>query len=316
MRGASKGFRRYFRRPLGVVGLVLLAVIIVGSVGADVFAPYASRSADLLAPLQSPSRHHIFGTDELGRDVFSEILWGGRTTLTIVTATVLIAASIGVAIGALAGYLGGAVDAVLARLIDGFLVVPQEILAIVVVATLGASKANIVIALTLVFWATTARLVRGEFIALRSRPFVDAARVAGLSRARIIFGELLPSALPLILVNATFLASDAVLAEAGLSFLGLNDPNASSWGKAVFDSLNVVRQAWWTAVFPGIAIVVLVLGLNFAGDAANEVMNARSTKLTFRRGRLTARVAGTIRRSRNQRGLAHNPDTVSSPDGT
>lgn len=279
MSSRRRSVGRLIRRPLGMAGLLIVTLFLLVALAGPLFVPNEPQATDLAKSMQPPSTERAFGSDELGRDVLSEIVHGARTTLLIALATVIASISTGTIIGATAGYLGGVIDGGLSRLIDGFLVIPQELLAIVVVAILGPSRVNIILALTLVFWPTTARLVRGEFIGLRTRQFVEAARMSGLGRGRIMFGEMLPSALPLIVVNATFLASETILAEAGLSFLGLNDPNVSSWGKMVFDSMGVLRFAWWTAFFPGLAIVLLVLGLNLTGDSANEVINPRTSQL-------------------------------------
>ena len=261
---------RLYDLRLGAVGLMLCLLIVVGSVLAPVIAPFDSLESNFGDSLQPPSSTHYFGTDELGRDIFSEILWGGRTTLLVVVLSVSISILIGLVIGSLSGYLGGALDAVAARGIDAFLVIPSAILAIVVAAVLGPTLINIVLALSIVFWPVTARIVRGEYLALKNLPFVKAAEMAGLGRLKIVFLEMLPAVSPLIIVNAAFLAGEAILAEAGLSFLGLQDPDVSSWGKMVFDSKDVLRYAWWTAVFPGMAIVILVFGANLLGDAIND----------------------------------------------
>ena len=254
----------------GAVGLAMCLLIVLGSVLAPVLAPFDSLESNFSDSLQPPSSTHYFGTDELGRDIFSEILWGGRTTLLVVVFSVTISIVIGLVVGSLCGYLGGALDTIAARGIDAFLVIPSAILAIVVAAVLGPSLTNIVLALSIVFWPVTARIVRGEYLALKNRPFVKAAEMAGLGRLKIVFVEMLPAVSPLIIVNAAFLAGEAILAEAGLSFLGLQDPDVSSWGKMVFDSKDVLRYAWWTAVFPGVAIVILVFGANLLGDAIND----------------------------------------------
>ena len=254
----------------GAVGLAMCLLIVLGSLLAPVISPYDSLESNFSDSLQPPSPVHYFGTDELGRDIFSEMLWGGRTTLVVVVLSVTISIVVGLVIGSLSGYLGGALDAITARGIDAFLVIPSAILAIVVAAVLGPSLINIVLALSIVFWPVTARIVRGEYLALRNLPFVKAAEMAGLGRLKIVFLEMLPAVSPLIIVNTAFLAGEAILAEAGLSFLGLQDPDVSSWGKMVFDSKDVLRHAWWTAVFPGLAIVILVFGANVLGDAIND----------------------------------------------
>jgi peptide/nickel transport system permease protein len=169
-----------------------------------------------------------------------------------------------------------------------FLVIPRVLLAILLVAILGSTSLNIVLALTVAFWPVTARLVRGEYIAFSQRQFVEAARSVGAGHFTIMYREILPSAIPIILVTATFLMSQAILSEAGLSFLGLADPNTSSWGRMVFTAQRELRHAWWSAVFPGVAIVLVVMSLNLAGDGLSEVINPKTARLQAKRGAKTA----------------------------
>ena len=284
-------WRRFRHRRLALAGLIVVLLFVIVGLLAPAIAPFPSLETDLEASAEAPSGGHWFGTDTLGRDIFSEILWGARTTLLLALTTITIATAIGVGVGSLAGYFGGWPDFVLSRFIDMFLVIPRVLLAILLVAMLGSTNWNIVLALTVAFWPVTARLVRAEYIALKQRQFVEAARAVGAGHLTIMFREILPSAIPIILVTATFLMSQAILSEAGLSFLGLADPNTSSWGRMVFTAQRELRHAWWSAVFPGAAIVLVVLSLNLAGDGLNEVINPKTARLgTVGRGKRPATV--------------------------
>ncbi len=276
-------WRRFSQRRLALAGLIfVLAFVLVGLL-APLIAPSPSLHTDLEASVQAPSIDHWFGTDILGRDILSEILWGARTTLLLALTTIVISTAIGVIVGSFAGYFGGWPDFILSRFIDMFFVIPRVLLAILLVAMLGSTNWNIVMALTVAFWPVTARLVRGEYIAFKQRQFVEAARAVGAGHLTIIFREILPSAMPIILVTATFLMSQAILSEAGLSFLGLADPNTSSWGRMVFTAQRVLRYAWWAAVFPGAAILIVVLSLNLLGDGLNETINPKTARLGIAR---------------------------------
>jgi peptide/nickel transport system permease protein len=255
-------------------GSIFVALILV-AFAAPLLASNPPRQVNLSEALQPPSWAHPLGTDDLGRDGLSEVVWGSRTSLIIVVSSVATASFLGVLVGATAGYVGGWIGSILSRVIEMFLVIPRDVLAIFLVAILGSGIRNIVLALVLAFWPVTARVVRGEYMSMRNRTFVEAARAIGVHPWTIMFREILPNALPVILVNGLFLLSTAFLAEAGLSFLGLNDPNVSSWGRMIFDSMHELLHAWWTAFFPGLAIVAAVLGLNLAGDGLTELTNPR-----------------------------------------
>jgi peptide/nickel transport system permease protein len=222
--------------------------------------------------LAHPSHGHALGTDELGRDVLTRILHGGATALEISLPPVLLAAALGIAIGLLGGYFGGLLDEGLLKLMELVLVVPRFLLALVVAALFGGHLWVVGLVLALTFWPHTARLVRAEAIALRERPFVEAAHSIGAGNTRILLRHLLPLAVPVVVVNASFQAGQAVLVESGLAFLGLGDPNAVSWGAMLAGAQSYLGIAWWTSVFPGLALAGLVLALNLAGDGLAEVL--------------------------------------------
>lgn len=279
-------WRTFVRSKAGVVGLIMILLIVAAGLFAPLLTPYSPIEPNLSEALLPPSAEHWFGTDDVGRDIFSGVVWGARTSMLIALATVVASTLIGLVVGMAAGYFGGWIDSVLSRMIEVFLSIPAFLFAILILAMLGASTTNIVIALTVTFWPISARLVRGEFIRLKERLFVEAARMVGVRPLAIMLREILPSALPVVVVNATFLMSQAILTEAGLSFLGLNDQNVASWGKMVFNSLTNVRYGWWTAVFPGLAIFIAVLGLNLASDGLNDALNPKVNLMHRARRRL------------------------------
>ena len=227
--------------------------------------------------LAHPSGVHALGTDELGRDVLTRILHGAGTALEVALPPALLAAAIGVAIGLVGGYFGGLLDEALLKLTELVLVVPRFLLALVVAALFGGHLWVIGLVLAATFWPHTARLVRAEAITLRERPFVEAAHSIGAGNTRILVRHLLPLALPVVVVNASFQAGQAVLVESGLAFLGLGDPNAVSWGAMLSGAQSYLGIAWWTSVFPGLALAVLVLALNLAGDGLADAWSVRST---------------------------------------
>jgi peptide/nickel transport system permease protein len=274
----SSGFwRRFCRNKGAVMGLVVLAgvalLVLLGPWLAN-HDPWDMVQQPFLAPLQEPG--FPMGTDTLGRDIFSGVVRGARVSLLIGAVSTAVALLIGVSIGAVAGYFGGWVDATLMRFTELFQAVPSFALAIVLVAIFEPSVQSIVVAIAIVSWPPVARLVRGEFLTLRQRDFVAAAQLAGQSTARIIIAQILPNAASPIVVMASLMVATAILLESSLSFLGLGDPNQMSWGYMVGTARTVLRQAWWMAVFPGLAIVLTVLALNLVGEGLNDGLNARA----------------------------------------
>lgn len=278
MASASRGFWRRFAKNKGAVaGLLVLALVALMVVAAPWLAtndPWDMVDQPFLSPGQQAGLP--MGTDTMGRDIFSGVVRGARISLLIGVVSTVVSLLIGVTIGAVAGYFGRWVDATLMRFTELFQAVPSFALAIVLVAIFQPSIASIVSAIALVSWPPVARLVRGEFLTLRQRDFVAAARLGGLSTPRIIVGEILPNALSPIIVMASLMVATAILLESSLSFLGLGDPNQMSWGYMVGAARTVLRQAWWMAVFPGLAIVLTVLALNLVGEGLNDGLNARA----------------------------------------
>jgi peptide/nickel transport system permease protein len=273
--------RTFLRNRGAVAGAIMLLLIAAMAVFAPVLCP-GSPWTMVGAPLMPPgSPDFPLGSDMLGRDILSGIVHGARVSLVIGLVATLVAVVIGVTIGALAGYFGGVVDDALMRVTEFFQTIPGFVLLIVLVALFTPSVVSIIVAIGLVSWTPVARIVRGEFLALRTREFVQAAVLMGESDARIILFQILPNALSPVIVSASLLVGSSVLLESALSFLGLGDPNLMSWGYMIGAARTVIRLAWWMSVFPGLAIVLTVLALNLLGDGLNDALSPRLA----RRGR-------------------------------
>jgi len=265
--------RAYFSRP----GAALAALFLFALGLAAVLAPWlcAAGPWDMLAkplipPLGDPA--HWLGTDMLGRDIAAGLLYGARTSLGVGLLATLATLLPALLVGAVAGYFGGWVDELLMRIAECFQIIPQLVLAVVLVALMEPSLGSVVLALALVAWPPVARLVRGEFLSLRQREFVQAAVVLGQGPARIAFTQILPNALSPLLVSLTFILAAAILTEAALAFLGLGDPEAMSWGYMINASRNLLREAPWMSVLPGIAILLTVLAVQQVGEGLREAM--------------------------------------------
>jgi peptide/nickel transport system permease protein len=249
---------------------------------AHVVAP-TDPFASVGPPLTPPARSHAFGTDDLGRDVFSGIVHGTRTSLTATLAVVTIASILGVLVGAVAGYRGGGVDDLLMRGTEALQIVPRFFLAVIVIAMFGPGLDRLVFVLGLTSWPAIARVVRAETLSLVRREFVDAAQALGARTSRILLRHVLPNALPTTLVVISLTAASVILLEAGLGFIGLGDPRAISLGYLANNAQRFMRVAWWMAVFPGAAIALAVLGLNLVGDALSDLADPRRRRSGFPR---------------------------------
>lgn len=259
-----------------MAGLVVLVLLAIGAIGAPVIARKDPYKVDLSSYRKPPNRTHILGTDAAGRDVFSRLLYAGRVSLSVGLVAVAIYTAIGMTLGAVAGYLGGWVDGLAMRLADVFLSFPSLIIIITMVAVLGPSIYNVMLAIGLLGWPPIARLLRGDLLSLREREFVTAARAIGAPGWRIIVRHLLPNALAPIIVAATFGIAHAILLEAGLSFLGLGVPlPTASWGNMLTDaqSLTVLSTMWWLWIPPGLMIALAVLSINFIGDGLRDALD-------------------------------------------
>ena len=268
------GFARFVRNRMAVAGaIVILALVLLVLTCPILFPGDPFRLAG--PPLQPPGGRFLLGTDTLGRDVAAGIAHGARTSLLIGVSATLGAILFGSIVGGFAGYYRGAIDLVLMRLTEFFQTIPAFILAILIVAILSPSIRTEVLAIAAISWPAIARLVRGQFAALGGREFVLAATGLGASDARIIFRHLLPNCASPIIAVGSLLIGTAILIESGLAFLGLGDPNVMSWGLIISAGRAVLRSAWWICTFPGIAILLTVLGINLVGDGLNEALNPR-----------------------------------------
>jgi len=269
--------RQFGRSPAGVIGaIVLLALVLVTLLGPTF---YSIDPLDLAgAPFTPPGADAWLGTDYLGRDILAGLIYGGRATLTVGGVAAVITIVIGVTVGALAGFFGGAVDTALVKLTEFFQILPSLLFAMVLVTLFGQTLTTITIAIGVVSWPTAARLTRAEFLRLRNLDFVKASRAAGAGNGHLILRVVLPNALPPIIVSATLAIGVAILFEGGLSFLGLGDPNTMSWGLMIGQNRNYVLDSWWTVTFPGAAIFTAVLAISLIGDGINDAINPRLRK--------------------------------------
>jgi peptide/nickel transport system permease protein len=256
----------------GVVVLLLVAIIAALAGWLFPFSPWDMQGA----PFQPPGDpDFLLGSDSLGRDVAAGIAYGARVSLLIGAVSTAVALLLGVTLGAVAGYAGGLLDDAIMRFTEFFQTVPSFILAIVLVAIFSPNLGSIVVAIAIVYWPPVTRVIRAEFLSLRSREFVQAAEVLGRSRTAIVFLEILPNALSPLIVLASLMVANAILLESGLSFLGLGDPNLMSWGFMIGAGRSVIRLAWWMSVFPGVAIFLTVLALNLVGEGLGDALNPR-----------------------------------------
>jgi peptide/nickel transport system permease protein len=273
--------RRLFRHKgaafgVGVIALVVILAAIASTLYPD--GPFEMVGGTFEPPFQ---RRHPLGTDGLGRDVLTSIVYGTRVSLLVAIVSTVVAVTVGVLVGAVSGYFGGRTDDLAMRVTELFQTIPSFVFAVVLIAIFTPNIGSIVAAISVVSWPPVARLVRGEFLAIRHREYVEAAVVLGVSTPRIIFVEILPNVVSPVAVLASLMVANAILLEAGISFLGLGDQNLMSWGYMIGEGRSTIRDAWWLSVFPGIAVVATVLALNLVGDGLNDALNPRLA----RRGR-------------------------------
>jgi peptide/nickel transport system permease protein len=271
-------WRRYRRSRSGALGLVILTLICLIALTAPLLFP-EDPFRMVAAPFQRPLGEHLLGTDNLGRSIAAGLAHGARTSLLIGVVATLGAVGFGIVVGGLAGYHGGLLDDVLMRITEFFQTIPSFIFAIVLVAILSPSVQSIVLAIATVSWPPVARLVRGEFIALRNRDFVAASVCLGTSDLAIITRDILPNCLSPVIVTGSLMVATAILIESALAFLGLGDPNVMSWGFMIGSGRTFLRSAWWICVFPGVAILLAVLSINLVGEGLNDALNPRLRNL-------------------------------------
>ncbi len=269
-------WRRYRRNRAALLGLILFTLVILMAAIAGIVDsgdPLRRAGPPLTAPFIDASIP--LGTDQLGRNILSQLFYGARISLLVGVVATLISILIGIVIGAISGYFGGWVDDLLMRITEAFQTIPNFVLLLTLVAILGSKIEWITFAIGIVSWTAPARMVRAEFMSLRNREFVDAARNLGVSNSALIFKEILPNALPPIIVYASVIMAMAILLESALAFLGLGDPNYASWGNMIGQGRAVLRTAWYCSAIPGIAIVLTVLSFSLLGEGLNDAMNPR-----------------------------------------
>ena len=263
--------------PLSKAGFIIIAAVFLLAMLAPFIAPYDPDDINVKAILIAPSWQHWMGTDGLGRDVLSRMLFGGRISLLVGLVAVGISTVIGIILGAIAGYYRGWVDTIIMRLVDVMLSIPSFFLILAVIAFLTPSIYNVMIVIGLTSWMGVTRLVRAEFLSLSGREFVQASRTLGAKDARLIFTHLLPNSLTPIIVSSVLGVAGAVLLESGLSFLGLGvQAPQASWGNILTDGKNYIQFAWWLSLFPGLAILITVLGYNLLGEGLRDALDPRS----------------------------------------
>lgn len=258
----------------GLIGLILLVILVVIALVVPLLPLPDPHSTDF-QPFLSPSRVHPMGTDNLGRDIFSRVLWGTRTSLSVGLVAAGLSAIIGVLVGGIAGYYGGVVDDILSRITEIFLVIPGFFLALLVVSIFGSSLINIMVVLGLLTWPSNARLMRAQALSLKEREFVQALKVAGVNELKIVLKHIIPNGIQPIIANTFLQMAGAIITEAGLSFIGLGDPNVISWGKMIYEGQIYITSYWWVPIFPGIFLVLTVLALNLLGDGLLTLLNPR-----------------------------------------
>lgn len=268
--------RHILKNRLSLTGLVLIFALVVFAVIGPYVAPYDPYTTDPINKLEDPSKAHVFGTDNLGRDILTRVLYGARISMTIAVIILLVSGTIGTFIGIIAGYFGGGIDNILMRITDIFLAFPRLILAMAVAAALGRSLNNVVLAVAFTTWTIFARLARGQALAVKEEDYVEAARASGATNWRILSVHVLPLCISPVIIQGTIAMGGIILIVAGLGFVGFGaQPPTPEWGVMVSDGRNYLPTAWWACVFPGLAIMFTVLGFNLLGDGVRDILDPR-----------------------------------------
>ena len=266
------------KNPLALTGLIIIGIISIMAIFAPLIAPFDPDAINVKNILLPPSSSHLMGTDGLGRDVYSRMLFGARISLLVGIVAVGIATIIGIVLGAIAGFYHGWIDTIIMRLVDIMLSIPTFFLILAVIAFLTPSIWNIMIVIGLTSWMGVTRLVRAEFLSLRNREFVLASQTLGAKDSRLIFRQLLPNSLTPIIVSSVLGIASAVLVESGLSFLGLGvQAPQASWGNILTDGKEYIEFAWWLSLFPGLAILITVMGYNLLGEGLRDALDPRTS---------------------------------------
>jgi len=267
---------RALRNPLSVAGLIIIGTLIGLAIVAPLVAPYDPTKTDVVNRLAPPSAAHWFGTDALGRDILSRVIYGSRVSLRIALLAAVIATAIGVPLGIVSGYFRGRTDDLLMRLTDMFMAFPSLILAMAIAAALRPTLENVIIAISLAAWPAYARLARSVTLALREETFVEAARASGATSGRILRRHVLPGVLSPVVIQISLSMGGIILTAAGLGFIGLGaQPPTPEWGVMIAEGRNFITQQWWVSTFPGIAIALVVLGFNLLGDGIRDILDPR-----------------------------------------
>lgn len=271
-----RGLRSLRRSPLAVLGLVIIGFLVVLAIFAPLLAPYSPTKMHLSERLSPPSSKYLFGTDDVGRDILSRVIYGSRISLRICTLVVGLTIGIGTILGIISGYWGGWLDELIMRISDVFLAFPALILAMAIAAALGPSLENVIIAMVVIWWPRYARVTRGQVLVLREIDYIVAARAVGVHESRIIMRHILPNCVSPVLIQATLDLGEVLLTAATLSFIGFGaQPPTPEWGAMISLGRNYLRDNWWYATFPGLAILLTVIGFNLLGDAARDILDPR-----------------------------------------
>ena len=274
---AYLGFLEFLKNRLAVIGLLIILALIAVAIFAPLIAPFDPLTTDLRQRLLPLSADHFFGTDEVGRDIFSRVVWGSRLTLYVIGLVAIIAAPVGIIVGTVSGYFGGFIDTVLMRITDIFLAFPKLILALAFVAALGPGIENAIIAIAITSWPPYARIARGETITIRNSDFIRAIRLQGAGAIRIILGHIMPLCLSSLIVRVTLVMAGIIITAAGLGFLGLGaQPPSPEWGAMTSSGRAYILDHWWLITMPGMAIFVVSLAFNLLGDGLREVLDPKS----------------------------------------
>ncbi|MEM1610912.1 MAG: ABC transporter permease [Sulfolobales archaeon] len=274
--GIPQIFIDLVRRKLGLAGMIIVASIVSLSLIAPIIAPYDPLEQRLEERLQPPSSSHLMGTDKLGRDIFSRVLYGGRISLFIAISSVAISVIIGMTIGLVSGYLGGRLDNLFMRVTDMFLAFPSLILALAIAAMLRPGMVNVIMAIALSTWPQYARIARAITIQVKNEPYIEAIVSVGASRTRILVGHIMPMVIPQVLTQAMINLGGAILTAAGLGFLGFGvPPPTPEWGLMVSEGRDLIQSHWWISTFPGLMIFLSVIGFNLIGDQLRDILDVR-----------------------------------------
>jgi peptide/nickel transport system permease protein len=264
----------YCKDTFGVIGLIILGTIVALAVLAP-YLPIANPVILTYKPLQPPSLEHPMGTDALGRDILSRVIWGGRTSIVIGFMAAFISLIVGLTLGGVAGYYGGLLDDLICRITDIFLVIPVFFLALFIVAIYGGNIFYVMAVIGFLIWPSNARITRAQVLTVKEKEFVQASKVIGLSDFKILFYHIIPNSIQPVIANTILQIAGAIITEAGLSYLGLGDPNAISWGKMIYDGQSFITTCWWLSLFPGLMLLLTTFAFHLIGDAVSRVLSPK-----------------------------------------